>query len=126
MSDFEMDRLIKKKVSASTLIETLIAMVIIMVVFAIAIRVFNNLMSSGVSLKKIQVQNQLNLFCKTVQSDGYLATTHTQLDGIDYDFESDTSAIIGLSKLKITAHQEGKQLGIVKCLFKEKEMDGEN
>lgn len=121
-----MDGLIKKKLTASTLIETLIAMVIIMIVFAIAMRVFNNLMRSGVSLKKIQVQNQLNLLSKNVQRDGYLTTEHLQLDGIDYDFVTDTSAIIGISKLKITAHQEGKQLGLIKCLFKAKEMEIEN
>ena len=121
-----MDGLIKKKLPGSTLIETLIAMVIIMVVFAIAMRVFNNLMSSGVSLKKIQVQNQLNLFSKKVQTDGYVTTAHLQLEGIDYDFLTDTSAFTGLSKLTIKANQEGKPLGSVKCLFKVKENDFEN
>lgn len=121
-----MDGLIKKKLPASTLIETLIAMVIIMVVFAIAMRVFNNLMSSGVSLKKIQVQNQLNLLCKNVQRDGYVTTAHLQLEGVDYDLLTDTSALIGVSKLTIKANQGGQQLGLVKCLFKVKEGGFEN
>lgn len=115
-----------KKIKASTLIETLIAMVVIMVVFSIAIRVFHQVMGSGVSFKKIQVQNQLNLFCKKVQQEGYLNEVHLQLDGVDYDFVTDTSAVVGLSKLSITAKQEGKSLGMVKCLFKVKEPNIEN
>lgn len=115
--------LIEKKIPAATLIETLISMVIIMVVFSIAIRVFGNVMQSGVSYQKIQVQNQLNLLCKKVQEEGYVSETHVQLDSVDYDFTIDTSALPALSKLSIKASQRGKVLGLVKCLFKVKEQD---
>ncbi len=121
-----MAQLIRKKITASTLIETLIAMVVIMVVFAIAMRLFNQVMYSGVSLKKIQVQQQLHFFCKKVQKEGYLKIEHLTLEGVDYDFTTDTTAIGGLSKLAITAKQDGKIIGLTKCLFKVKEVDFEN
>lgn len=121
-----MARLINKKLPAATLIETLIAMAIIMVVFSIAMKVFGNVMQSGVSYHKIQVQNQLNLLVKKVQAEGYSNEDHMLLDGVDYHFMTDTSALPGLSKLSIKASQGGKVMGIVKCLFKVKEQGVED
>ena len=121
-----MAKLVQKKIAGSSLIEVLIAMVIIMVIFAIAMRVFANVMSTGVSLKKIKVQNQLQLLSKKVQQVGYFISQHEQIDSIDYFLFADTSSTPGLSKLLIKASKDNQLLGEVKCLFKPKEFKSED
>ncbi|WP_182922480.1 type II secretion system protein [Pedobacter planticolens] len=116
----------REKVRASTLIEVLIALVIIMVVFALAIRIFGNVLSSGVSLKKIQVQSQLDILAMEVKKQGYVETPHLQMDSVDYDFTIDTSARVGISQLTIAASVQGRVLARMKCLFKEMERHEEN
>jgi Tfp pilus assembly protein PilV len=115
-----MAKLITKKVAGSTLIEVLIAMVIIMVIFAIGIRIFGNVMRSGVSFEKIKAQQQLQLLAKEIQKEGTIASEDLKIDHIDYHFTSDTSAVKGFSKLAIQAYQQGKLLGSIKCFYKEK------
>jgi len=111
-----------KKVSGNTIIEVLVAMVIIMVVFAIAIRVFANVMGSGLSLVKVRAQQQLDLLAKQVQEQGYLEQNEARIDSLDYYFTADTSSLAGYSKLFIQARQNGKLLGEIKCYFKEGEI----
>jgi hypothetical protein len=115
-----MAKLIRKKVPASTLIEVLIAMVIIMVVFVISIKVFNNVLYSGVSLKKLQVQNQLNVLSKEVKRQGYVPEQAMVIDSVTYEYLVEDTAI-GLSQLEIKATAQGKTIGEVRCLFKSQE-----
>jgi type II secretory pathway pseudopilin PulG len=118
-----MAKLIHKKLPSASLIEVIIAMIIIMIVFAIAMRVFTNVMNTGVSFTKIQVQNQLNLLSKKVQQEGYLADEHLQIDSVDYFFEADSSSTPGLAKLSIKASQQKRVLGEIKCLFKPRKVE---
>ncbi len=118
-----MAKLMNKKLAGSSLIEVLIAMVIIMVVFAIAMRVFVNVMNTGISFKKIQVQNQLNLLSKKVQFEGYFTESHVLIDSVDYFIKADSSATPGFAKLSIKASQQNQLLGEMKCLFKPKPIE---
>ncbi|SES20198.1 PulJ/GspJ family protein [Pedobacter rhizosphaerae] len=116
----------KKKIPASTVIEVLIAMVIILVVFAIAMGLFSNVLSSGVSYRKVQAQNQLQVLSQEVINKGYVENTAVVVDSIDYQLSTETTENPSLSSLKIKASQHGKLLGEVKCLFKTKEGTNEN
>lgn len=103
------------------MIEVLVAMVIIMVIFAIAMRIFGNVMNSGVSFRKLQVQQQLDLLAKETQQVGYITDWDAKIDSVDYHFKTDTTSVPGYAKLFIQAQQQGRLLGEVKCYFKEKE-----
>jgi hypothetical protein len=115
-----MAKLIRKTVPASTLIEVLIAMVIIMVVFVISIKVFNNVLYSGVSLKKLRIQNQLNILSKDVKRQGHVPEQVVVIDSVTYEYLVE-DADMGLSRLEIKANENGKSLGSTKCLFQPKE-----
>lgn len=121
-----MAKLINKKLEGSTLIEVLIAMVIIMIVFAIALKVFGNVMSTGVSFKKIQAQNQLHQLSEQVKRNGYIEESAIKIDSVNYQLLAAPSEIAGISKLEIKASQNGANLGSIKCLFKEKIKHEEN
>jgi Tfp pilus assembly protein PilE len=121
-----MGGIINKKLKGSTLIEVLIAMVIIMIIFAIAMQVFSNVLNTGVSFKKIQVQNQLQLLAQEVKEKGYLEQNDRQLDSVNYQLTTTLSEVEGVSKLEIRATQQGKNLGNLKCLFQLKEKREEN
>lgn len=114
-----MAKLINKKLAASTLIEVLIAMVIIMVVFAIAIQVFSNVLNTGVSYKKLQVQNQLQLLSEQVRQKGYVEEESLKIDSVNYQLSTEPSDVAGIAKLEIKAKLNGTNLGSIKCLFKE-------
>lgn len=114
-----MAKLINKKLEASTLIEVLIAMVIIMVVFGIAIQVFSNILHTGVSYKKLQVQNQLQLLSEQVKQKGYLAEETVKIDSVNYQLSTEPSEVAGIAKLEIKANLNGTNLGGIKCLYKE-------
>jgi len=113
-----MAKLINHKIQGSTLIEVLIAMVIIMIVFGIALKVFGNLLDSGVTFKKVQVQNQLNVLSKEVQKNGLIPAQEQQIDSVLYVYQTDTTAQSEVLRLAIKAKQNGRFLGEVKCLFK--------
>lgn len=114
-----MAKLINKKLAASTLIEVLIAMVIIMVIFSIAIQVFSNVLNTGVSYKKLQVQNQLQLLSEQVRQKGYVEEESLKIDSVNYQLSTEPSDVAGITKLEIKAKLNGTNLGSIKCLFKE-------
>lgn len=116
-----MAKLTHKKIAGSTVIEVLIAMVIIMLVFSIAMRLFGNVMHSGVSFKKVQVQQQLYVLAKEIQQVGFISNEVLSIDSVDYHFATDTTAIDGLAKLSIKAYQKGNLLGNTKCYYHVKE-----
>ena len=121
-----MAKLANKKIQASTLIEVLIAMVIIMVVFAIAMKLFSNVMSSGVSYRKVQVQNQLQILSEEVKQKGYVPQATLKVDSVDYQFETKASDVAGIAQLEIKASMNKRELGSIKCLFKEGEKHEED
>lgn len=62
-----------QKVSASTLIEVLIAMVTIVIVFGIAMMIYSNVIRSSVSVKKVRAQAVLyDMMQKATASSGSL------------------------------------------------------
>ncbi len=121
-----MAKLMLKRVAATTIIEVLVAMVIIMTVFTIAMRIFINIMSSSVSFKKIQAQQQLQLLAKETQEQGFIANASFLKDSINYQYERDTSALVGYAKLKIKAYQGGKLLGTINYYYQTKEINVED
>ncbi|KQR70895.1 type II secretion system protein [Pedobacter sp. Leaf176] len=121
-----MAELKKGKLEASTLIEVLIAMVIIMVLFALAIGLFNNVLSGGVSLKKLSVQNELNVLAKEVEAKGYIEKEVLLVDSVIYNFSRQETAHPGLSRLEIKAFRRAELLGSLKILYREKENEEKN
>lgn len=112
-----MARLIDRKVQASSLIEVLIAMVIILVVFAIAMRIFGNVMQTGVSFRTISINSQLDVFEKEIAERGYLEKEVVDLDSISYHFEMTDEGNSKIKQIKITAMQHGRVLGSRKSLI---------
>lgn len=115
-----MAQLIRKKVEGSTVIEVIIAMVIIMVVFVIAMKIFANVLNTGVSFRNIQVQNQLNLLSKNVEQLGFIENNHVQIDSVNYELIEKESGFSHIASLEIKASQQGKLIGTLKTLFKVK------
>ena len=115
-----MDGLINKKVQASSLIEVLIAMVIILVVFAIAMRIFGNVMQTGVSFRTISINSQLDVFEKEISTKCYLENEIIDIDSITYHFEMREVGSSSVKQLKITAKQLGRVLGSRKSLITSK------
>lgn len=114
------------KLEASTLIEVLIAMVIILVIFSIGITLFNNVLSSGVSLKKIEVQQQLSNLSTSVADKGYIVSDEVILDSITYLFSSTPLENKRMELLEIKAVQQGRVIGKVKRLYQVKTRNEEN
>lgn len=116
-----MVKMMLKKVAASTVIEVLVAMVIIMTVFTFAIRIFANVIGSSVSFKKIQTQQQLQLFAEEAKEQGFITNASSLKDNITYQYECDTSILNGFAKLRIKAVQSGEFLGVIYCYYQLKE-----
>lgn len=112
-----MAQLINKKVQASSLIEVLIAMVIILLVFAIAMRIFGNVMQTGVSFRSISINSQLDVFEKEIAERGYLEKEVVDVDRISYHFEMKDEGNSKIKPIKITAMQYGRVLGSRKLLI---------
>lgn len=108
------------------MIEVLVAMVIIMVVFAVAIRIFLNVMDSSISFKKIQVQQELAILAKQIQINGFIDQEIFQKDSINYVFKSDTTALTNYYKLTIQAYQQDRLLAKTNCYYLLKERADEN
>ena len=112
-----MVRLATRKLEGSTLIEVLIAMVIIVVIFTIAMQVFANVMQTGVSFKKLQVQQQLRILAQEVKMGKQVNEEFVIIDSIAYEFELLPLRQVGLSQLHIVALQQGKKISELRCLF---------
>ena len=112
-----MVRLIRKKLKGSTLIEVLIAMVIITVVFTIAMQVFFNVMNSGVSLRKIAVQNQMRAFSQEIKEKGFVLGETRMVDSVRYELKTLAMPSPSLMQLAIVATQQGKNIGEFRCFY---------
>lgn len=112
-----MAKIVNQKIEASTLVEVLIAMVVIMVVFAVATGVFSNVLNSGISLKKLQAQAQMEVLIKTSREEGMTVDKTINIDSVDYQLVSRQSEIQGMALLEIKASERGRPLGNMKCLI---------
>ena len=118
--------IIQKKLKASTLIEVLIAMVIIVVIFTVAMQVFSNVLNTGISFKKLEVQNQMEQLAQEIKQQGYLKENDLLLDSVSYQFKLTDTEMAGISYLEIKAAIRNKNVGVYKCLLQRKESDEEN
>lgn len=118
---FKLKKIKPKSLAASTLVEVLIAMVIIMVVFTIAIQIFNNVLYSGVSIKKIQVEQQLNILTNSVKQKGYQYQNELIVDSVVYSFNIDSTRLSGLTTMEITGKLNNKILGRTRFIYKNDE-----
>jgi len=112
-----MAKLIHQKLNGSTLIEVLIAMVIIMVVFSIAIGLFNNQISGGVSYQKLKVQQQLQLLADQIQQQGKVEVQQLEIDGVAYEFVVHSSPVDVFTVVEIRATKNGTNLGNMKLSY---------
>jgi type II secretory pathway pseudopilin PulG len=119
-------KIVVKKVEASTLVEVLIAMVVIMVVFSVAIGVFSNVLSGGVSLKKIQAQAQMEVIIKQYREEGFEEDQILNIDSVDYELTTKESDIQGMLRLEISASEHGRPLSSIKCLIRSENGKGED
>jgi len=113
-----MAKITHKKIESSTLIEVLIAMVVIMVVFSVAMGVFNNVLSSGISLKKLQAQAQMEVLVKASREEVLIESKTVNIDSVDYRLETKPSEIRGMVLLEVSASERGTPLGNIKCLIR--------
>ena len=113
-----MAKLIHKRLAASTLLEVLIAMVIIMVVFTIANKVFNNVISSGASLRKVSVHHQLSRLAEEAKQSGKIEENGLSIDSVTYTYELSNGSLANVSQLEIKATEGERSLGSIKCLIK--------
>jgi hypothetical protein len=88
------------KLPASTLLEVIIAMVVILIVFTLAIGIYNNVLRSTTSVKKIQVSAEATYQVKKSIIDS---------NWIDQDIERDSLVL----KKTVIPYQNYKDLVIV-------------
>lgn len=113
-----MGKLKGKQLQASTLIEVLIAMVIIMVVFSIAMGLFSNVLSTGVSMRKVRVNQQLEWLRQQAIKNGKIENGHQVIDSIDYECSTLKQEKAGMEILEIKATDNGAQAGSIRFLLK--------
>jgi competence protein ComGF len=121
-----MAKLKSKQLEASTLIEVLIAMVIIMVVFSMAMGLFSNVLSSGVSMRKVQIGQQLETLRLQVIKSGSVEQESLQLDSVDYKISVVKQAASAMQMVEIKANDHGVPAGHIRFLLKMKDESKEN
>ncbi|PCJ87266.1 MAG: hypothetical protein COA57_04870 [Flavobacteriales bacterium] len=77
--------LLKQKIKATTLVETLIAMVIVMITFGLGLMIYVNVMNSGNQQLKLNAQLLMNQMA---------AETKTDNNFLDEEMETETLKII--------------------------------
>jgi type II secretory pathway pseudopilin PulG len=113
-----MGKLNRKKLAGSTLIEVLIAMVIIMVVFSIAMGLFSNVLSGGVSIRKVQINQQLESLRLQVIESRRIEQEHLVIDSINYELIKTEQASSETDLLEIKANDHGAPAGNIRFLLK--------
>lgn len=110
----------QKRLAGSTLIEVLIAMVIIMAVFSIATAVFSNVISSGVSVKRIRTNAEIEKLRLQVLNDSTFIDQHFNIDSIGYEVKFLEGTVSGATIVEIEANDHGKAIGKIKFLMQNK------
>ncbi|MEH3112270.1 PulJ/GspJ family protein [Pedobacter terrae] len=121
-----MAKLKSKKLEASTLIEVLIAMVIIMVVFSIAMGLFSNVLSGGVSMRKVQIGQQMEVLRMQVMERGSIQQKKLQMDSVNYEITEVKQAASTVQTVEIKANDHGAPAGHIRFLLKMKDENKEN
>ncbi|MFD2581603.1 hypothetical protein ACFSR6_03815 [Pedobacter vanadiisoli] len=121
-----MAKLKGKQLEASTLIEVLIAMVIIMVVFSIAMGLFSNVLSGGVSMRKVQIGQQMESLRRQVMESGSIEQEHLRVDSVDYQISIVKPVAPAMQLLEIRANDHGTPAGNIRFLLKMNDESKEN
>lgn len=107
-----MVRIIKQRITASSLIEVLVALLIIMIVFAIASKIYLNTFIQVPSYTKIAVNQQLNDLMMKAKAGTISTADSITVDSITYLFRlTATDYTDSLNNLEITAKQQQKIVG---------------
>ncbi|MCX2495296.1 type II secretion system protein [Pedobacter sp. PF22-3] len=121
-----MAKLKNKQLEASTLIEVLIAMVIIMVVFSMAMGLFSNVLSSGISMRKVQIGQQLETLRLQVIESRSIEQESVWIDSVDYKINVVKQATSAMQMVEIKANDHGAPVGYIRFLLKMKDESKEN
>ncbi|MBB2144009.1 hypothetical protein GM921_00800 [Pedobacter sp. LMG 31464] len=117
---------LNKKLSASTLVEVLVAMLIIMIVFAIASKIYLNSFMQIPSYTKLMVNQQLEHQLQQIQAGEIAIIDEVTIDEIVYHYEISESQIDGLKLIEITATQEQQIISKIKGLIAIPHIDEQN
>ncbi|MBO9675425.1 MAG: hypothetical protein J7577_18395 [Sphingobacteriaceae bacterium] len=121
-----MAKLKGKQLEASTLIEVLIAMVIIMVVFSMAIGLFSNVLSGGVSMRKVQIGQQMETLRMQVVESGSIGQENLRVDSVEYKISIVKQVAPAMQLLEIKANDHGTPAGNIRFLLKMNDESKEN
>ena len=77
--------LLTKRIEASTLVESLIAMVVVMVSFGVATTVYVNVMSSGNEMQKLKARTLLQKLAVETKQERLFLDTKMTMDGFVVD-----------------------------------------
>lgn len=114
-----MAKLISNKVNASTLLEVIVAMVIIMVVFVIATGIYTNVIKSSPSIKQQQARALAAGIIQQSKIDHDWTESQVQVDSITLQKEVlPYEGYVDLILIKVTAKEQGKEIGVVKQIVK--------
>ncbi len=122
-----MVRIIKKRITASSLIEVLVALLIIMIVFAIASKIYLNSFIQVPSYTKIAVNQQLDDLMLKAKAGTISTADSISIDSITYHFRLTATAYTdSLNNLEITAKQQQKIIGKLNGLVPKTSITYEN
>jgi len=114
-----MVKLASNKVKASTLLEVIVAMVIIMIVFVVATSIYTNVIKSSPSIKQQQARalaigviQQSKLDNDWTESSVQVDSMILQKEVLPYEEYAD------LILIRVTAKEQGKEIGTVKQIVK--------
>ena len=107
---------LNKKISASTLVEVLVAMLIIMIVFAIASKIYLNSFLQVPSYTKLRVEQELENQLQQIQTGEMIPMEDVIIDGVIYQSLISDSQFEGLKVIEIKALQEEKVVSKIKGL----------
>ncbi|RZJ76967.1 MAG: hypothetical protein EOO45_00355 [Flavobacterium sp.] len=111
------------RLESATLIEVLIAMVIIVGVFATAVAVFTNVLSSGVSSQKVKAVQQMQRMRIDLVKSGTFDKELLNIDSITYQIEPLETGVDGVGAVRIKADLKGRSLGEVRFQYILKNQD---
>jgi competence protein ComGF len=114
-----MNKAVRKKISASTLPEVLIAMIIIMAVFTVAITIYSRITFSGVSVTDTQAHGVMNQMVINGIEENKWEEQTLVLDSIHYQKSiSPYKDFKDLFIFQVTAKREQKTIGTIRQIVK--------
>jgi hypothetical protein len=114
-----MAKLMANKVTASTLLEVIVAMVIIMIVFVIATGIYTNVVKSSASIEQQQARALAIGIIQQSKLDHDWTESSVQVDSITLQKEIlPYEEYADLILIRVTAKEQGKEIGVVKQIVK--------